>query len=246
LYGLALVAREAEGTLAIRRPATPGPLGAAVGLLVGALAECLSGAPGGRAETPPGRGLLAAVGELSRLGLGADIVEETCRAMSPGAAAAVVAEVDEHWHTPVDTRMAALGGIMIRRYRADIVDPQVRQEVEILEAELRELDQECDLVAGPGSKAIRERARATRARLTAAAARAEAMVARLQEETEARLEVLLAQMNRAEPEVEARIDIEAKIGQAIAQMRAATERRTAALMRAVALAREALGSNGPN
>jgi hypothetical protein len=239
---VALIARNADGALAVRWPVALGPIGAALGVLVDALAAG-AGTTAGAAPLMPGRSLIGILADLAGLGVGVDFVEEALLALGPGAAA-VLAEVGEHWLAPVDAAMAQLGGTLIRRQRADTADQQVWREVEALEWELRELEQEAEQASGEAGQAIRRRADATRRRLAATAAQAEAMMARLQAETTARMEALEVQLERASAEVEARVEAEAKIGQAVTRTRAEATHRFANLRQAVALAREALGSDG--
>ncbi len=42
---------------------------------------------------------------------------------------AVVAEVDETWVTPLDTRMNATGGVVFRRGRGEFLDIQIEPEI---------------------------------------------------------------------------------------------------------------------
>jgi uncharacterized membrane protein len=243
LYGLALVVREVDGTLALRVPASLGSLGAAVGIVVDTLTR-FGSSPQSIGMGASSRAPLGVLGEFLNLGLGVDFIEETSRAILP-ACAAIVAEIGEHWLAPVDLRMAAMGGTIVRRQRADTAAQQVRQEVEALDAELSQLEQEADRLGGHARKAISMRADAIRARLEAANLRAEAMLSRLQQEMEAKMEALLAQLERAGAEVEVKVEAEAKIGHAVAEMQAEAALRTVALTRAVELARSALGLDAP-
>lgn len=242
LFGLCILAREDGGGLVVARPVAPGPIGAATGILVSAVLGCAGGSP---AAPPPGQGqdMIGALGALAGLGVGFDFVEECLRATAPGAFL-VLAEIGEHWLSPVDAAIADLGATPLRHRRSDNTDQQVRREIEGLDAELRELEQELEQAGGSAGKAVRARAEAARKKLAASVARAEAATRSLREEADARMAALLDQLDRAEAEVEARVEAEARIGQAVARLRAEAARRLATLEKATALARNALGSEG--
>jgi hypothetical protein len=78
-----------------------GPVGLAVGAVTGAAAGSLY--------------------DLAQLGVSEDFVAEVSRQLSPGKAA-VIAEVDEEWITPLDARMEPLGGVVFRRSRGEFID----------------------------------------------------------------------------------------------------------------------------
>ena len=72
----------------------------------------------------------AAVGAASGLALGAlydvdnariggDFLDDVSKSLTPNKVA-LVAEVEEEWTTPVDTRMEALGGTVLRRALWDV------------------------------------------------------------------------------------------------------------------------------
>ena len=50
-------------------------------------------------------------------------MDEVSQNLTPGKVA-VVADADEEWVTPLDTRMEALGGIVFRRARGEFMTPR--------------------------------------------------------------------------------------------------------------------------
>ena len=81
-------------------------IGAAVGFSLGALT-----------------GLIV---DLSRSGVNIDFVDEVSGTLLPGTTA-VVAEVEESWETPVNTRLGNLGGLVFRRLRSEVVEDQLER-----------------------------------------------------------------------------------------------------------------------
>ena len=69
--------------------------------------------------------------DLANLGVGEDFLTEVAEYLQPGKAA-VVAEVWEEWTVPVDTRMEALGGVVFRRSRNEVLDIVIERDVEAL------------------------------------------------------------------------------------------------------------------
>ena len=90
--------------------------------------------------------------DLVNLGVGVDFLDEVSRQLSPGKAA-IVAEIEEEWVTPLDTRMEALGGTIYRRPRAEVIDVKMERDAALLQAELDKLKLTLGLpnvVHGPG------------------------------------------------------------------------------------------------
>jgi uncharacterized membrane protein len=60
--------------------------------------------------------LMGAAFDLTEEGVERDFVEDAGARLEPGKAA-LIAEIDEQWQGPLDTRMEALGGTLLRRTR---------------------------------------------------------------------------------------------------------------------------------
>ena len=58
--------------------------------------------------------------------------------MTPGKCA-VIAEVEEEWVTPLDTRMESLGGVVYRALKADVREDQRKREIASAKADLEQL-----------------------------------------------------------------------------------------------------------
>ncbi len=241
LFGRSRVVRQADGSLAIREPVAPGASGAPTAVFVQALASAAA-ITAGATPAASRHSLVEALGGLAGLGLGADVVEECLAALAPGNAA-ILAEIGEHWLASTETALAALGGRIIRRQRAGIAEDLLCREITALEAELQALEQESERAAGAARAAIRRRAAAARERLAAAARTAAEMLARLEAETGARLEALEGQLEQAGSERALRVELEARIGRALASAQAEAVQRLATLRGAQAMARAALGSD---
>jgi uncharacterized membrane protein len=232
LYGMCVVAKGASGQLSVKEAADQGPLGTAVGALAGGLIGLIGGPVGAAIGLGSGT-LLGSLSDLFNLGVSATFVEEVSRELMPGMTA-VVAEVDEEWVTPLDTRMAAIGGLVVRQARADVEDEQYEKEVAAYKAELAQLKAEYAQAREETRAKLNARIDQTQTKLQDTSARAQAWLNRQRQETEAKVQALQARAAREKAEARARTE------QRSAEIRADYERRSAKLKQALALAKEAI------
>ena len=174
LYAKAVIARDANGKVTVKQSGDMGPVGTSIGLLTGSLIGLLGGPVGLVIGASAGTygGLLY---DLAQLGVSQDYLDEVGKSLLPGKAA-VVAEVWEDWILPVDTRMEALGGVVFRRTRIDILDDQIEKDVVAFNADLAELQAEYDQASGEAKAKLQAKIDTAKAKLQAAQ---DAMQARL-------------------------------------------------------------------
>jgi uncharacterized membrane protein len=133
LYASAVLVKEKTGKINVKQEDDDGPVGTAVGLLTGSLIGILSG-PAGLAVGASLGGLTGFLCDLDRSGVGATFLDDVSKTLTSGKAA-VVAEVEEGWTTPVDTRVQKLGGTVFRRSRSEVVEDQLVRESAAFEAD---------------------------------------------------------------------------------------------------------------
>ena len=88
--------------------------------------------------------LLAEIFSRAPLGIariGDDFLDDVTKALSPNTVA-VVAEIEEDWTTPVDTRMEAIGGTVFRRALSEVRDTVNHEEVAAMKADLAQMKAE--------------------------------------------------------------------------------------------------------
>jgi uncharacterized membrane protein len=140
LYAYAVLTKQADGRATIKQGDDAGPLGTLVGTSFGTLIGALGGPAGMAVGAAAGMSAGAGV-DFANLGIGEDYVDDVSKVLKPGKVA-LVAEVDEDWVTPVDTRMEALGGTVYRRALA-AVNQQVHEEnVAAMKADLAQMKAE--------------------------------------------------------------------------------------------------------
>jgi uncharacterized membrane protein len=140
VYAYAVLAKHPDGTSTIKQGDDVGPLGTLVGTSIGSLIGLLGG--------PPGLAIGAAAGSLAggffdlhNVRIGDDFIDDVGKALTPNKVA-LLAEVDEEWTTPVDTRMEALGGTVYRRALSEVTDTVNQEELTAMKADLAQFKAE--------------------------------------------------------------------------------------------------------
>lgn len=232
LYAKAVIARDADGKVEVKQEGDTGPVGTAVGLLTGSLIGMIGG-PVGLAIGAYAGTVGGLVYDLAKAGISEDFLFEVEKSLLPGKAA-VVAEVWEEWTLPVDTRMEALGGVVFRRARGDVIDAHIERDAVALDAELAELKDERDQATGDARAKLQAKVDKTKARLQAKQGQIQASIGAIQKETEAKIKSL---QERAAKETGER---KAKREARIAELQADQHRRNNLLNKAWDLTKEAL------
>jgi len=172
-----------------------GLLGGPVGALVGAAAGALTGS----------------IGDIEMTGVTDDFVNDVSKALKVGKVA-VIADIDEDWVTPLDTRMEELGGVLFRRIRSVVKTSQHDRDAVAYQAEMDQL------------KAERKQARAERL------AKIDAKIDQLRTKLEAAIERKRAKMQAHQQERKAKIKaLEVRASQTQGEIRSRQENRIAAL-----------------
>ncbi len=233
VYATAVVAKDAAGKVSVKQSADEGPIGTGLGLLTGSLLGLLGG-PIGLAIGAATGSLAGMIYDLTKAGIDADFLAEVSGALTPERAA-VLADVDESWVTPVDVRMGKLGGTIFRRQRNEYVDDRLHREVAALDAELKALEDELAHASAENRAALQARIDKTRQNLEALESRVDAKLAELEKETNAKVNALREQAKTASQARKAQNEKRA------AEIKADYEVRRAKLQQANTLIKEALG-----
>jgi uncharacterized membrane protein len=130
----AIVTKSAGGAITViqaHRPAPEGTLGAtALGIMIGMLTGVVGLAIGALTGFVAG-----ATADLADLKVERDFLAEVERSLEPGKSA-VVSQIYEEETGPVNERMAALGGVVLRRALTDVADQEYEKEVAALKQRL--------------------------------------------------------------------------------------------------------------
>ena len=140
IHSEAVIKKNDDGTITVKQEGDDFPIhtvgGTAVGALIGLLGGPVGLAVGALAGTFAG-----AVWDMDRAGVNADFLNEVSAKLTPGKWA-IVSDVSEEWVTPIDTRMAALGGTVFRTTRANVEHQQDARDVAAIKADIAQLKAE--------------------------------------------------------------------------------------------------------
>jgi uncharacterized membrane protein len=140
VYASAVLAKRADGTTTIRQSDDVGPVGTLIGTSLGSLIGLLGG-PAGLAVGATAGAAGGSIFDLHNVRIGEDFLDDVTKALTPNKVA-VVAQVDEEWITPVDTRMEGLGGTVYRRALTDVTDTANQEELTAMKADLAQFKAE--------------------------------------------------------------------------------------------------------
>jgi uncharacterized membrane protein len=234
LYSAAVIAKNNTGIIELKQAADTGPVGTAVGLLTGGLIGIFGG-PVGVAVGVSAGGLAGLLLDVGRSGFEVTFLDDVSKTLTAGKFA-VLAEIDETWTTPVDTRLQRFSAITFRQLRGEVVADQLARESAALEANLKALDEELKQAAAENRAAIQQDIERVKKQLKATQAQALARLDQAKAETEARVKALHDQAKAASGRAKARIE------KRIADAQADFEVRSKKLGHAWELAKEALAA----
>ena len=140
VYGYAVLAKHPDGTATVKQGDDIGPLGSLIGTSLGSLIGILGG-PAGVAVGASVGVLTGGAFDLNNARIGDDFIDDVSKSLTP-TKVAVIAEVDENWTTPVDTRMEAIGGTVFRRALSDVKHTVDDEDVNAMKADLAQMKAE--------------------------------------------------------------------------------------------------------
>lgn len=232
LYATGVLARDAQGTVSVKKSMNPDPTATVTGLAVGSLIGLLGGPVGVVIGAATGTAV-GAVRDYWVAGVGLDFIDIATRHLQPGKVA-LVAEIEEEWVIPVDLALEAAGGQVFRRARSEVAELQFDHDIAAVKGEIKELEAEASHATGTALARLQDKLVAAKAGLDAAVHRGHQRLDRLKQEAEAKAASLELQMGQAQGDVQARIE------QRMKRVKAAYHARGAKLSQAWSLAKEAL------
>jgi uncharacterized membrane protein len=227
VYAASVISKDPAGKVNVKQAADQGPVGTAAGWATGALIGLLGG--------PAGVAIGAATGmvagsfyDLAQVGVDSDFLDEVSRQLSPGKTA-VIAEIDEEWVTPLDTRVEALGGKVFRRARGEFIDSQVERDMEARKAEINNLKAEYNQATGQAKANLKGKIDAAQKSLDSHKDKLKGRIDTINRESEAKFKSL------QEQEAKARGETKAKLDQRLAKAKVERQARVDKLKHAMAI-----------
>jgi uncharacterized membrane protein len=231
LYASTVIFKDANSVITVKQAADEGPFGTFAGLATGSLIGLLGG-PVGVAVGAVAGTLSGSLFDLVRVGVSDDFLNEVYLNLVPNKWA-VVAEVDETWVTPLDTRMDALSGVVFRRGRGEFMDLQIEREIAADKTEIERLDAEYKQAIGEAKSRLKLKVDAARKRYED---RRELLLKRIEEierEGDAKIKLMQEQLARATGQAKANLE------KRVADERAKHNARVVKLRQAWQLVKEA-------
>ncbi len=134
MHGKVVIMKNAEGKVTVKQESDEFPIRTVGGTAIGALIGLLGG--------PVGLGIGALAGtltgsilDLNRAGVDSEFIDDVSNRLTSGKWA-IVADINEEWETPVDARVAALGGTVFRATRKSVEREQNAREVATIKADI--------------------------------------------------------------------------------------------------------------
>ena len=204
LIAAVVVGKGADGQISVKQEDTPGLPGTIFGLATGSLIGMLAGPVGIAAGAVAGT-VTGSLFDFAALGVGEDFLTEVAQNLTP-CKVAVVADVDEEWVTPLDTRMEALGGVVFRRARAEFIDARIEQEISADRAEFAELKAEYKEAVGEAKAKLKRKIDAVEKRLDERSALLTEKINAIARDGDARLQSLQQQAAQAKQAMRQKLD----------------------------------------
>lgn len=203
VYAARVVAKNPDGTTTVKQGTDSAPLGTLTGTAVGSLVGLLGG-PVGAVGAASGS-LIGAMADFDNVRVGSDFLADVAERLTPGKVA-VVAEVDEEWATPVDTRMEALGGVVLRRSPWEVENARDERDIASIKADMAQLKAEHAEAKAERKAKLQARIDALNARLQEKLDKSKARLEAMRREADAKVEALRAKAAESKQDIKAKLE----------------------------------------
>jgi uncharacterized membrane protein len=204
VYATQVIKKNADGTISSKQTEGDFPIGTVGGMWLGSLIGLLGGPVGLASGAVVGTGA-GAIRDLVVADVNADFVDDVSSALTPGKYA-VVANVNEEWVTPVDTRMEALGGEVFRTERQHFEAEQRSRDVATLKSEIAELKDEHAQARADRKAKLQAKIDNLKAKLQQKLAEAKQRSEQIQNENDAKVQALQNKAEKAQGDAKAAIE----------------------------------------
>jgi uncharacterized membrane protein len=208
IHAESVIKKNADGTVTVKQVDDGFPIGTLGGTAIGSLLGLLGGPVG--LVIGAGAGALAGgIGDLNVAGVDAEFLNDVAAKLTAGKCG-VVADVSEEWVTPVDTRMEALGGTVLRAARKSVEDEQRARDVAALRAEIDQLKAEHARARADRQAKLQAQIDQLNAKLQAKLNQAKQRSEQIKSETEAKVQALQKKAEKAQGDMKATLDTRVK------------------------------------
>jgi len=190
VYAYAVLVKHADGSTSVKQGDDMGPLGTLLGTSLGSLIGLLGG-PTGLAIGAARGFAIGAGADLDNARIGDDFIDDVTKALTPNKVA-LVAEVEEDWTTPVDSRMEAIGGSVHRRALSQVRDTVDNEETAGMKADLAQMKAEMTKAHADRKAKLQEKINQLDSKIKAKLQQAKERREAAKQQAQAKLQVLKA------------------------------------------------------
>jgi uncharacterized membrane protein len=144
VYAASIISKNVDGTQIVKKAVGDYPIHTIEGTAIGSLIGLIGGPVGFGIGATTGA-MMGLVNDVYETGVDVDFLTEVWEYLTPEKFA-LVADMSEEWVTPLDTRMEAIGGIVIRTPKETFDDARWARKYRVMQTEIRELKEEQEKV----------------------------------------------------------------------------------------------------
>ena len=204
IHAEAVISKNNDGTITVKQGEGDFPVRTVSGTAIGSLIGLLGG-PAGVAVGALTGTMVGSLADLWVAGVGSDFLAEVSNVLTPGKYA-IVADISEEWVTPVDTRMEALNGFVIRTPKKSFEEAERARDIAELQAEINELKAEDARVKAEHKAKLQGKIDRLNARLQTKLQQARQRSEQIKKETEAKVQALQTKAAKAQGDAKAAIN----------------------------------------
>lgn len=204
LYATAVIMKNDDGKVEMKSLSEKGPLGKRVGLISGAFVGLIAG--------PVGMAIGASIGALGDMlynstqeKLGRNFIDEVAKELEEGKTA-VIAEVEEGWETPVNTKMTELHAMVFRFNTSEKMEELFEREWDSTQKEMEELKDELEVASDDAQEEIKAQISVLQNKLGALREMAENELTKFIESSEAKVDELKKQIDSGTQKAKKRLE----------------------------------------
>ena len=203
IHARAVIMKNAEGKVIVKQEGDDFPFRTVGGTAIGALIGLLGGPIGVGIGAVAGT-LTGSILDLNRAGVDTEFIDDVSKKLT-ASKWAVAADISEEWETPLDVRMAALGGTVFRSTRKSIGHERHARDVAAIKANIAQLKSEESKAQADQKAKIQSKIDALNKKLNVKMEQAKQRAKQQQEEAKAKVDALEKKAEKATGEAKAKI-----------------------------------------
>ena len=195
VYGYGVLTKNADGSSSLKQGDDVGPIGSLVGTSLGSLIGILGGPVGVVAGAAAGMAVGSSI-DLNNIRVGSDFIDDVRKSLVPSRTA-LIAEVDEEWTTPLDTRMEAIGGNVFRRSLSEVREKVDEEDIAAMQADVDQLKAEHAKAQADRKAKLQDKIKELQSKIQAKQQQAKARLEAVQRKAQAKVHALKAKAEAA-------------------------------------------------